>query len=62
MSSAFQDQSPVSLPAGFDQAEAEFLAAYPEYQQTGELDGLRASDYPNLDSEDQVYLDSLLSG
>ena len=52
-----QDPSPFPAPAGLEQAEAEFLAAYPEYRLTGELDGLRASDYSNLDSEDHVYLD-----
>jgi len=57
MSSTVQDPSPLPPPAAFEQAEAEFLAAYPEYQRTSELDELRAVEYPNLDAQDHAYLD-----
>ena len=37
----------------FDQ----FMQAYPEYQSTASLDGLRASDYSRLDRKHEIYLD-----
>lgn len=36
---------------------AAFLKAYPEYERTGALDALRASEYRRLDAERHVYLD-----
>ncbi len=38
-------------------AYAAFLKAYPDYERTGALDALRASEYRRLDAERHVYLD-----
>jgi selenocysteine lyase/cysteine desulfurase len=40
-----------------DAARAEFLLTYPEYERTGRIDSLRASDYSRLDALGQIYLD-----
>ena len=40
-----------------DPSYAAFLAAFPGYLSTGELDRLRATDYARLDRADHVYLD-----
>ena len=50
----------MGLAAGatvFEQAQEAFLAAWPEYRHTAELDELRARDYGRLDQLGQVYLD-----
>ncbi|MGH9253889.1 MAG: aminotransferase class V-fold PLP-dependent enzyme [Vicinamibacterales bacterium] len=39
------------------QAFAEFLTACPDYERTGHLDALRASEYRRLDAQGHVYLD-----
>jgi molybdenum cofactor sulfurtransferase len=44
------------------QAEAEFLAACPDYANTAELDQLRAAEYGRLDKLEHVYLDYTGSG
>ena len=38
-------------------AHAEFIRAYPEYEHTGAVDRLRASEYGRLDAQRHVYLD-----
>jgi molybdenum cofactor sulfurtransferase len=40
-----------------DAARAEFLLKYPEYERTGHIDALRASEYSRLDALGQIYLD-----
>ncbi len=47
----------VYQPAGIDTAEAEFSAAFPEFDPDGTFSALRTSEYGRLDAEDQVYLD-----
>ena len=39
------------------EAETQFLSACPEYAATEPLEALRASDYPRLNEQDQIYLD-----
>jgi molybdenum cofactor sulfurtransferase len=43
-------------------AEEDFLAAWPEYESTRELDALRAAEYSRLDRLGHVYLDYTGSG
>jgi hypothetical protein len=43
-------------------AYAEFVAKYPEYDRTHDIDELRAREYGRLDELDQVYLQSALGG
>ncbi|MBI4875550.1 MAG: aminotransferase class V-fold PLP-dependent enzyme [Acidobacteria bacterium] len=45
------------MPQARTRAEQEFLAAWPEYETTRELDRLRASEYARLDRLGHVYLD-----
>jgi len=40
-----------------DQARADFLARYPAYSQTSQLDALRSTEYRRLDQQRHVYLD-----
>ena len=40
-----------------EQAEAEFLAAHPDFRDTAVLDVLRATEYARLDTQGEVYLD-----
>jgi molybdenum cofactor sulfurtransferase len=47
--------SPAS--AAEDLARAAFLKKYPEFERTGRIDALRASDYGRLDALGQIYLD-----
>jgi molybdenum cofactor sulfurtransferase len=41
----------------FDQAQDEFLSAYPEYLATRALDDLRTAEYTRLDQQGHIYLD-----
>ncbi|MBZ5560378.1 MAG: aminotransferase class V-fold PLP-dependent enzyme [Acidobacteriia bacterium] len=43
--------------AAEDQARAAFVQQYPEFERTGRIDALRASDYSRLDALGQIYLD-----
>jgi len=45
-----------------DSPMREFLARYPDYAQTGELDSLRDTEYSYLDERHQLYLDYTGSG
>lgn len=45
------------IPTAADAARVEFLERYPEYERTGRIDALRASDYRRLDALGQTYLD-----
>jgi molybdenum cofactor sulfurtransferase len=42
---------------GMEEAQADFLARFPAYQNTALLDELRATEYRRLDEHRQVYLD-----
>jgi selenocysteine lyase/cysteine desulfurase len=43
-------------------AEAAFLAAWPEYRSTAAIDALRAREYARLDQQNHVYLDYTAGG
>jgi selenocysteine lyase/cysteine desulfurase len=43
-------------------AEADFRAAWPEYEKTAALDSLRAREYTRLEAEDHIYLDYTAGG
>ena len=43
-------------------AQADFLRIHPEFETTGRLDELRASDYARLDRDEQVFLDYTAGG
>lgn len=50
-------QSPGSSSDEMSQAYQKFIAEFPEYENTGIVDELRAKEYSRLDKKDQVYLD-----
>jgi molybdenum cofactor sulfurtransferase len=47
----------VGAEVGCAEAEEAFLASYPEFASTRDLDNLRREEYPCLDRQDHVYLD-----
>ncbi|MET0144108.1 MAG: aminotransferase class V-fold PLP-dependent enzyme [Ilumatobacteraceae bacterium] len=49
--------APPFEPAGIERAEAEFVAAFPDFDPDGTFGELRRREYGRLDAEDQVYLD-----